>query len=271
MTQRKTGTREWSEHSCNVCLGCAHGCLYCYARHNALRFGRIKCGEEWTNEVVNADAVAKRHPLYKGRVMFPTTHDITAGNGGACLSALIDLLRAGNQVLVVSKAGPHIPGILYAAWSLARWKGRLELRVSLTCLDRNIAAFWEPGAPSPGERMDALWTARDLGILTSVSIEPCLEPERLREIVAGAISPWSGRPGMKGEIWIGAANKLRARTAWVPNKLALGLEREIRLVEAGQTPEVMRRIYESLKANPQIRWKDSYQKALRIDALGRKV
>ena len=46
----KTGTREWSEQSINCCVGCAHACLYCYARANALRFGRLTRGGDWAEE-----------------------------------------------------------------------------------------------------------------------------------------------------------------------------------------------------------------------------
>lgn len=264
---RKTGTREWSEHSVNVCRGCAHGCLYCYGRANALRFGRISKGKSWTNEVVNADAAVKRYPLYEGRVMFPTTHDITLSNAGACLAVLVSLLRAGNDVLVVSKAGLHVPALLGVARGLVSTAHSttpvpLELRVSLTCLNPERARFWEPGAPTPGERLDALRAARDAGFPTSVSIEPLLEAENFKGIVLAAQDA-----GVRGEIWIGAANHLRARTAWCRG--LPGLEEEIRRIQAGQTPEKMREIYAALKGNPQVRWKDSYQKALGIDAMGR--
>ena len=50
ITRRKTGTREWSEHSVNCRQGCTNGCLYCYARAQALRFGRITSGDAWTQE-----------------------------------------------------------------------------------------------------------------------------------------------------------------------------------------------------------------------------
>jgi len=46
MGKRRTGTREWSQHSANLFLGCEHDCRYCYARCSALRFGRIQSAEE---------------------------------------------------------------------------------------------------------------------------------------------------------------------------------------------------------------------------------
>ena len=263
---RKTGTREWSEHSVNCCLGCRHGCLYCYGREAALRWGKINRGEDWTTERVDVEAANRTRKKYAGRVMFPTVHDLTKGTAAACLATLVNLLDAENDVLVVSKAGLHVPALLDTARSLAEGKGKLELRVSLTCLDGRIAACWEPFAPSPRDRLAALIRANRADFDTSVSIEPCLEPERVQEIVDAALDA-----EVKGEIWIGGANLLRRRTAWIPDKRDLPLEWDICRIEAGQTPEAMGRIYEALNGNPQIRWKDSYQKVLGIDAKGAKA
>jgi hypothetical protein len=258
-----TGTREWSEHSVNCCLGCRHGCLYCYARYNAVRRGKISAGDDWIAERPEGEATASmRRRKYEGTVMFPTQHDITAGNAVACRATLAGLLRAGNRVLVVSKAGEHVPLLLQEARQLARRSaGTLELRVTLTAFRGETAAFWEPGAPTPSERAGALWAAHRLGIPTSVAIEPLLEPDLATLLVSLAVGA-----GVQGEIWIGAANHLRARTAWCRGRP--GLDAEIERIEAGQTAGRMREIYQQLKGNPQIRWKDSYQRALGIDALG---
>jgi DNA repair photolyase len=261
--ERKTGTREWSEHSANCCLGCRHGCLYCYARLSALRFGRIENGEDWTNERPDADVANFQRRKYKGIVMFPTTHDITRGTAAVCLTTLVNLLDAGNRVLVVSKANMAVLTLLELVKRLGYGGGTLELRVSLTCLDPRIAAFWEPGAPDPRKRLVALDGASMLGIPTSISIEPLLDPDAVAEIVQAAHDV-----GVHGEIWIGAANHLRARTAWCRGSVP-ELEKEIARLEECQTPERMRAVYETLKADPQIRWKDSYQRALGIDAFGR--
>jgi hypothetical protein len=48
-----------------------------------------------------------------------------------------------------------------------------------------------------------------------------------------------------------------------------GLDAAISDIEAGQTPAKMRAVYEILNGNPQVRWKDSYQRVLGIDATGR--
>ena len=265
---RKTGTREWSEHSVNCCLGCAHACIYCYGRANALRFGRIKRGEDWMTERVDADAANRARKRYAGVVMFPTQHDLSDGNRRAYYDCLFALLVAGNKVLVVSKAGMELPVLLARLLGDVAERGsdplpamRVEVRASITALDAATARFWEPHAPPPGKRLEALANCASLGIRTSVSIEPCLDVRAIPAIIAAA-----REAGVAGDIWIGAANHLRQRTAWVQSTSQL--RGEILRIEAGQTPAAMRRIYKSLKANPQIRWKDSYQKALRIDAKG---
>lgn len=259
---RKTGTREWSEHSFNCCLGCRHGCLYCYARAPALRFKRIKSGADWANERPVPIVLDRASRKYQGVVMFPTQHDISVGNTGLCLDVLVRLLWEENRVLVVSKAGWHVPLFLNLANRSAGHRGEAELRVSVTALDEEVSQFWEPGAPPPQERLAAIHDTAVAGIPTSVSIEPCLEPWRTAEIVAAV-----QKAGVTGEIWIGSANKLRARTAWCRGMA--GLEDAISRLEAWQTRERMREVFESLKGNPQVRWKDSYQKALGIDAFGR--
>jgi len=264
----RTGTREWSDASINCCFGCSHGCLYCYARAAALRFGRLSDGCCWTAENPDAQLAVRAWNetpwgRRRGVVMFPTTHDISQRNAGVCLNTLTGLLYSGNRVLVVSKAGHHVPYLVKAARDLAKGRGSVELRVSVTCADDDIRTFWEPHAPDIGERLGSLLDAHRLGLQTSVAVEPCLEIGA----VAGLVRTLTRHCHVRGEIWVGAANKLRQRTAWCRD--LPGMEAEIADVEAGQTPERMREVYEALKANPQVRWKDSYQKALGIDAMGR--
>jgi hypothetical protein len=306
--QSKTGTREWSQASVNCCTGCAHGCLYCYARAAALRFGRLADGREWVNETPrDRKPVSRSHGLtvprshgptvprscdwwkspiynrrYPGVVMFPTTHDITPGNLDCCLTVLQRLLWAGNKVLVVSK--PHLDctrrilrGVDGTGLGGSVGRTRIEFRFTIGAIDRTLLDFWEPGAPTLPERMAALELVFKQGWKTSVSAEPLLEPATALDLI-GMVHPF-----ITETIWIGMANKLRARTAWIaqargdnhfnvrrPIHDAAGhelpspeaLEAAIVGLEACQTPEAIRRVYDPLKSNPQVRWKDSYRQAL---------
>ena len=120
--QKKTGTREWAQKTVNIATGCEHDCRYCYARHNAAyRFKRVKA-DDWPNMVVNPASVNKRYGKYKGVVMFPSTHDITPSILRECCDTLVALLRAGNQVLIVTK--PHWECITILNAKLSHYKER---------------------------------------------------------------------------------------------------------------------------------------------------
>ncbi len=110
MSKKKvSGTKEWASTGVNVMTGCKHECLYCYASASAFRFERVKPGE-WGSGVVNEKALTKKFGRRKGTIMFPTAHDITPDNFDHCLIVLSNMLKSGNNVLVVSK--PHLAPFL---------------------------------------------------------------------------------------------------------------------------------------------------------------
>ena len=249
-SKQKTGTKELAPHSVNCCTGCSNGCLYCYGRHSALRFKRIEKGEDWTTETIRQKDVEAKYKLFDGPVMFPTTHDITLGNLDACIVVLRKLLVAGNQVLIVSK--PRLWIITKLCKLFQDYKKQILFRFTIGVCEIKRSRFWEPGASEFLERYDSLVLAYKAGFKTSVSMEPHLQPWYARSMV------WFVEDVVTDTIWIGAANKLRARTAWkLPSD-----HPEILRLEEWQTPERMREIYEQLKDYPKIRWKDSYKQAL---------
>jgi len=295
----KTGTREWASSNVNCCTGCAHGCLYCYARDMALRFRRISHGREWTRERIDRKAVAKRYGRRRGVVMFPSAHDITPGNLAACRAVLGKLLAAGNRVIAVTKG--HAAAVASLCRALRGYERRLLWRFSLTGVDRSLLHFWEPGAPEFAERVEAMTIAREAGFSISVAAEPLLERPAVLELVAvawslvreGPLRTWladgswrmneEGLPPepvdhqlaeQAGTIWIGAARQLRKRTAWrLP-----GDHPRIAELLAGQTPAAIWLLWRSLTClaagvggpppwAKALRWKDSYARVLRDEGV----
>ena len=96
------GTKDWTASTVNCCTGCANNCRYCYAKGMAIRFKRLTA-EEWPIERVRQKDVDRPPRLYPGRIMFPSSHDITPSNFEACMTVLDKLIGGGNQVLIVSK------------------------------------------------------------------------------------------------------------------------------------------------------------------------
>jgi DNA repair photolyase len=253
MAKRRTGTREWSDHSANCIRGCSNGCLYCYGREFALRGKRIARGVDWLIERPYPKGLAECGKKRRGRVMFPTTHDITPANLNQCMAALRSLLDAGNEVLVVTK--PHLACVTRICHEFIEWADRrLAFRFTIGAASDHILRFWEPDAPSLQERLRALAYAKSRGFSTSVSSEPLLEPEHAEAL--GAMLA----PHITDTLWIGGLNHARARTAWC--RETPGLEDEIRRIEAWQTPDAIWGLYRRLKGVSWIRWKDQYRKVL---------
>lgn len=245
-----SGTKEWAEHSINCCIGCEHGCLYCYAREVALHYGTIKSPAEWATPRIRDNAVDKKYGKFKGTVMFPTTHDITPGNLNACLTVLDKLLTSGNRILIVSKA--HTASLRAIVAKFPLFTGQILFRLTIGSLSESIREFWEPNAPTNAERIEALMHVHRAGFETSVSCEPLLQAEAIVELVDRI------RPFVTHSIWIGKANQLQQRCAWrLPSDHPAIIQ-----VLAGQTDEMVHCVYKSLKDDPLLRWKESYKKVL---------
>jgi hypothetical protein len=274
-TDHRTGTREWSDVSINCCLGCANGCLYCYARARARQYGRLKLGGDWRGERCKSVDEVRKDPQYRrhyaGVVMMPTTHDLTAGTADTVLDVLRMLLAAGNKVLLVTKADPRLADRVASVWydacrhgALGEKGGALEIRVSIGCLDERIAHAWEPFAPRPADRTAALRFWHDQGIATSVSAEPLLDPPTAVELVE-RVAPW-----VSGPIWIGKMNEPSARLKWFWNECTDGDRRQrirglLETLEFWQSDARVMSVVDALGRCPsagRIAWKDSYREVI---------
>jgi len=247
-----TGTREWSTSTVNCCSGCSHNCLYCYARQVALRFKRIDEHDQWKEEIIRQHDVEKKYPKRKGTVMFPSSHDITPTNFNACFTVLEKLLCAGNDVLVVSK--PHLECIESICNRLEDFKKQVIFRFTIGALNDEILSFWEPNAPLYAERKSALKHAFDHGFETSVSVEPMLDADHIKDLVED-LSPF-----VTHSIWIGKLNDINRRVK-IEDEL---VEKAVQSIEDGQSDDKIKLVYEMFRDNSLVRWKDSIKKVVGI-------
>jgi DNA repair photolyase len=247
------GTREWAEKTANVQEGCQHDCRYCYAKEMAVRFGR-KRPDDWHNEVPRPDLIAKVLRGRPCRVMFPSTHDIIPANLPVCVAAMDAMLDHGHSLLVVSK--PHVDCIEAICGRYLDERTRILFRFTIGSASDEVLSFWEPGAPSFMERLDSLCLAAERGFQTSVSCEPMLD-DNVEEAVAQVL------PFVTDAVWIGKANRLRARL------LINGAGPEV--VHAGEALVAMqndariRDLYLKYRDNPKIKWKESIKKVIGIE------
>lgn len=252
------GTKEWSDFSYNICLGCEHECLYCYAKAQRCRFDEVmRIPGKWSKQKLNPKKKALGAEVgAKGVVMFPTTHDITPRFLKRSLKTIKNLL-ANNQVLIVSK--PHLAVVKALCKELADHKGDILFRFTIGSQKKSTCALWEPGAPPPRERISALKYAFGRGFSTSVSIEPMLED---REAICGLVA--SVEPYVTDTIWVGKMQR-------IPRKLnahVKGLSDAVAKIKAQQTDDEILKLVKALKGNKKIRWKDSIKAVLKKSGTG---
>lgn len=246
-----SGTKEWSTSSANCLLGCSHGCLYCYARADALRRKQIASADEWRNVRVNERAFRTKIGKREGRIMFPTAHDILPEFLDVCEDYVAHLLSTGRSVLIVTK--PHLACVARLCETLSPWRSQIEWRFTIGAWFDSRRQFWEPGAPSIEERISALKLATEAGYATSVSAEPMLGPisEMLR--LFEELSPH-----INGTFWLGKMNRPYERIAFDSEGVGKAVEdllawhREDRIVE----------LYGMLKDEPKVRWKESIKRVV---------
>jgi len=251
--QRKSnhGTSEWSVKTINCCTGCSHDCRYCYAKGMAIRFRQVK-HEEWQLERVRPKDVARQHKNYGGQVMFPSSHDITPNNIDACLEVLKNLLKSGNQVLVVSK--PHIECIERICAELSDYKEQILFRFSIGACDDQILSYWEPNAPGYDERKQCLIYTYRSGFRTSVSVEPMLDSPNI-DILISELSPY-----VNHSLWIGTMNHIGRFDKGSDMVLRQATNR----IRQGQLDTIIRQIYQRHKGNSLVRWKKEIKKVVGI-------
>ena len=258
--KRYGGTFEWAKHTDNCLKGCEHNCRYCYARYNAVSRFKRSTPEQWVTPELLPNWDRRRQKL-DGGVMFPTTHDIVPRFIEPCLTVIDQHLQLGNKMLIVSK--PHlfcIEEIIRAVHPSL--KHLIVFRFTIGSIDDDVLSYWEPGAPCFSERLASLRRAHEKGFETSVSVEPLLGCGKSTPNVAGAHALLvTLEPYITHSIWFGMLNHAKQR---VPCKT--DLDRQTLTAQLkGQTVETVRAIYEALKHNPLVRWKESYRKALGLD------
>lgn len=248
------GVGEWAKHSVNLQDGCENNCRYCYAKCMAIRFKR-KTSQNWDKPDIRRKDIDKVYRTLEGRIMFPTTHDISRRNLEECISVLWKMLEAGNKVLIVSKPTMHcIPRLCS---ELGPYCHRILYRFTIGSSCDDTLRFWEPGAPSFSERLASLKWAYEQGFQTSVSAEPMLDTHINRVIHAT-------KPYVTDAIWLGRANRLRSIIAInCPNDDETKQRADELLAE--QTDDYLRELYERYRDDSQIKFKDSIKKAAGLD------
>jgi len=218
---RTSGTKEWADSNINIYYGCSHNCRYCYAKAMAKRFYRVfplkdqlqmmlanwgrfleimekyYVSDSWEEMILNRKAFEKGYGKRKGRIMYPTSHDITPETIKNHITILKKILIPGNEVLITSK--PWLLCIHAIIHKLRPWKNQIQFRFTITSKNNKTLEYWEPHAPKFIERIQSLKLAFYANFKTSVSMEPFLDKDPLPLILE--VAPYTTE-----SIWLGKLN-----------------------------------------------------------------
>ncbi len=248
------GTTEWASSNKNFINGCSNNCKYCYARSMAIRFKR-KTTDNWQEEIVNIKNLNQKAKKENGRIMFPSSHDITPVNLHKSIFFLRELLSVGNQMLIVSK--PHFEVIEAICDTFPDYKENILFRFTIGSKDSSILKFWEPDAPNYEERKKCLMYAFNKGFATSVSCEPMLDNNTI-ELVKDL------EPYITDAIWIGKVNRL-AHSLKINGYTDIETKERANELLSFQLDNNIWKLYNQLSDNPKIKWKESIKKVVGIE------
>jgi len=175
---------EYARLACNPYRGCGHGCVYCYAP-SAIFTSRDdfhdnpKPRKDILHKIERDARKYQAAHIHEPVLLCFTCDPYQPLDDRERLTrSTIEILHAhGLPVQILTKGGHRSlrdidllgEGDKYAA--------------TLTLLDDEESAIWEPNAAPPSERIDALRTMHDEGIETWVSLEPVLYPDVSQEII----------------------------------------------------------------------------------------
>lgn len=255
---KTSGTKEWAYRNLNTHKGCSNGCSYCYAKRMAKRFDRIECNEDWENMIPNKKIIEKgyrkiNNPTKLYDYMFPTSHDITPESVDDYIIVLKKLLKAGNTVLITTKANFDCIDKIYdhvlskKDFTPNKYKDQVEFRITIGSIHNETLKKYEPNAPPFFySRFTSLATLSGLGFKTSVSMEPFFDYNPLYSI---KFIFENGRPDT---LWLGIMS------GSVPKELKQNYTKEnlLEIVkEINNLPEDVR---------SRIRYKDSIRNKLNL-------
>ncbi|MCD6323651.1 MAG: radical SAM protein [Desulfurococcales archaeon] len=151
----------------NPYTGCAHGCLYCYARSYIKDFTRVRLKDKLLQRVLSdLNRIPKGALISMSESSDPYTppeHRI-----GVTRKVIQAILSKGFRLLIVTKSD------LVVRDEDLLSSGNAAVSITITTINDELARRLEPGAPPPSRRIDAVKKLTSAGVPVTVRIDPII-------------------------------------------------------------------------------------------------
>jgi DNA repair photolyase len=212
----------YAELAVNIYHECSHGCRYCYCprimhepawkfyaasplpREGLLKDLEKAC-EEWAGVTDERPFV---HLSFIGDPLPRDAHHDTTN------SVIRALHRWGFPVQLLSKSA------VVGDETLSLLSERDRYWITLTTMDANVSAYWEPFAGKPEERIAALQAVRHTGAEVGCSLEPVIDLDSVNSVLMRLTEL------QLDTVWIGPLNHIARGYDW--RKLKSQLKRVVR-------------------------------------------
>lgn len=169
------------DRALNPYRGCEHGCLYCYARPTHAWLGLSPGLDFETRLIARPDAarVLEKELAKPGYRVAPlalgsNTDPWQPIEGQYRITrSVLEVLRDWNHPVTITTRGALVERDLDLLGPMAA-KGLVEVGISLTTLDTDLARAMEPRAPSPARRLAMIRALAGAGVPVRVMMAPVI-------------------------------------------------------------------------------------------------
>jgi len=207
-----------SDYSLNCYTGCAHACVYCYARSMQRFHPHAEAWGKFVDVKVNAVETLTRQlrRAHPGAVFVSSACD-----GWQPLEAERRLTRRCCELLLPRGFEVHVltkSDLVLRDFDVFAGR-RVQIGTTVTALDDRLQALWEPGAAPIDRRFHVIEEARRAGLSTSVMFGPLLpslsdDPASIEALLQRAAelqidSIWVDALNARPRVWPSVAELLR--------------------------------------------------------------
>jgi DNA repair photolyase len=163
------------DYALNPYIGCAHGCLYCYARGYTRiaevveRWGRLVYVKENLLDVLRQE-VRKLKPGLVGVSTITDPYQPIENTEELTRRAIQVLLKGGFRVSIQTKS----PLVVRDLDILLEYARSVDVGFTIITMDEGVSSILEPGAPPPRARAEALIKISRAGIRTWLFYGPVI-------------------------------------------------------------------------------------------------
>lgn len=177
--------REYSELACNPYNSCGHACRYCWVKNRKSDAEKAlfdKGGDPKKDFLRKVQYKAERMKgdpreiclSFLGDVYQPLEMDLRLTRGA------LKILRENDLCFTtLTKGGTRA----VRDFDILQDYSKARFGSTIVFMSQESADYWEPGAPTIRDRIQAITRARAQGISTWVSLEPVISPEEALQVI----------------------------------------------------------------------------------------